>query len=105
MGKAENQVNDLEHRKKKIQSNHKKKKIISKNDNKVRRLWGNFKHINIRIIGVLEGEEKEQELENLLEKIMKERFPYLVKEINIPFRKQRESQTRWTQRRPHQDTS
>ena len=30
-----------------------------------------------------EGEEKEQEIENLLEKIMKENFPNLVKEIDI----------------------
>ena len=37
-------------------------------------LWNNFKHTNIWIIGVPE-EEKEQEIENLLEKIMKENFP------------------------------
>ena len=30
-----------------------------------------------------EGEEEEQEIENLLEKIMKENFPNLVKEIDI----------------------
>ena len=30
-----------------------------------------------------EGEKKEQEIENLLEKIMKENFPNLVKEIYI----------------------
>ena len=41
--------------------------------------------MNIRIIGVLEGEEKEQEIENLFEKIMKENFPNLVKEIDIQF--------------------
>ena len=29
------------------------------------------------------GEEKEQEIENLFEKIMKENFPNLVKEIDI----------------------
>ena len=31
----------------------------------------------------LEGEEKEQEIENLFEKIMKENFPNLVKETDI----------------------
>ena len=31
----------------------------------------------------MEGEEKEQEIENLFEKIMKEKFPNLVKEIDI----------------------
>ena len=35
------------------------------------------------IIGVTEGEEKEQEIGNLLEKIMKENFPNLVKEIDM----------------------
>ena len=30
-----------------------------------------------------EGEEKEQEIENLLEKIMKENFPNLAKEIDF----------------------
>ena len=32
---------------------------------------------------MLEGEEEEQEMENLLEKIMKENFPNLLKEIDI----------------------
>ena len=30
-----------------------------------------------------EGEEKEQEIENIFEKIMKENFPNLVKKIDI----------------------
>ena len=37
------------------------------------------------MMGVLEGEEKKQEIENLFEKIMKENFPNLVKEIDIIF--------------------
>ena len=32
---------------------------------------------------MLEGEEEEQEIENLLEKIMKEKFPNLAKEIDM----------------------
>ena len=35
------------------------------------------------IIGVPEREEEEQETENLLEQIMKENFPNLVKEIDF----------------------
>ena len=42
-----------------------------------------FKRSNIRIIGVPEGEEEEQEIKNLFEKIMKENSPNLVKEIGI----------------------
>ena len=34
----------------------------------LRNLWDNFKHTNIRIIQVPEGEEEEEETENLLEK-------------------------------------
>ena len=34
------------------------------------------------MIGMPEGEEKEQEIGNLFEKIMKENFPDLVKEID-----------------------
>ena len=33
--------------------------------------------------GVPEGEEEDQEIENLFEKIMKENFPNLVKEIDF----------------------
>ena len=46
-------------------------------------LQGNFKHSNIRIIGVPEGEEEEQEIEILFEKIMKENFPNMAKEIDF----------------------
>ena len=38
---------------------------------------------NISIIGEPEVEEKEQEIGNLFEKIMKENVPNLVKEINM----------------------
>ena len=35
------------------------------------------------VIGVPEGEEEEQEVENLFEEIMKENFPNLVREIDF----------------------
>ena len=38
---------------------------------------------HIQIIGVSEGEEEEPEIENLFEKIMKENFPNLAKEIHF----------------------
>ena len=60
-----------------------KKEEIKKNEERLRNLWDNFKCSNIRIIGVPEGGEEEQETENLFEKIMKEKFPNLVKEIDI----------------------
>ena len=42
-----------------------------------------FKHSNIQIIGVPEGEEEESDIENLFEKIMKENFSNLAKEIDF----------------------
>ena len=36
-----------------------------------------------QIIEVSEGEEKKQEIENLFEKMMKENFPNLAKEIDF----------------------
>ena len=38
---------------------------------------------NIQIIGVPEGEEQKQEIENLFEQIMKENFPNLAKDIDF----------------------
>ena len=70
-------------RKQKTSNQNKKKKESKKNEDSVSSLWENFKHSNICIIGVPEGEEKEQEIGNLLEKIMKENFPNLVKEIDM----------------------
>ena len=43
----------------------------------------NFNHSNIPIIGVPEGEQKQQETGYLFEKIMKENVPNLVKEIHM----------------------
>ena len=48
-----------------------------------KQLWDNFKKSNIRLIGVPEGEEKEQEIGHLFEKNNERKFPYLVKEIHI----------------------
>ena len=56
---------------------------IQKNKERLRNLWDNFKHSDIQIIGVPEGEEEEQEIENVFEKIMKENFSNLAKEIDM----------------------
>ena len=42
-----------------------------------------MKRSNIRIIGVPEGEEEEQKIENLFEQIMKENFSSLAKEMDF----------------------
>ena len=59
-----------------------KKQELKKNE-RLRNLQDIFKHSNIRIIGVPEGEEQQQEIENLFQQIMKENFPTLAKEIDF----------------------
>ena len=60
-----------------------KKQDFKKNEERLRNLQDIFKHSNIWIIGVPEGEEEEQEIENLFENIVKENFPNLAKEIDF----------------------
>ena len=40
----------------------------------------NMKRNNMRIIGIPEGEEEEQGIENLFEKVMMENFPNLMRD-------------------------
>ena len=65
----------------------------------------NMKRNNIGVIGIPEGEDEEQGIENLFEKVMMENFPNMMREKVTQSRKHRESQARGTQRGPLQDTS
>ena len=56
-----------------IQPEQKQETRIQKNEDSIRRLWDISKCANIQIMP--EGEEEEQEVENLFEKIIKEYFP------------------------------
>ena len=47
-----------------------------------------------------EGEEEEQEIENLFEKIMKENFPNLVKEIDIQVQEAHRTPNKMDAKRP-----
>ena len=67
-----------------------KKQEFRKIQERLRNLQDILKRSNIRIIGVPEGEEEEQKIENLFEQIMKENFPNLAKEID--FQKVQEAQ-------------
>ena len=62
---------------------NKKKKSIQKNESSVSSLWDNFKRSNICIIGETEEEDKNQEIGNLFEKIMKESVYNLAREISL----------------------
>ena len=78
------QINDLEQKEEiNIQPEQNEETRIQKSGERLRNLWDNFKCSNICIIGVPEGEEEEQEMENLSEKIMKENLANLMKEIDF----------------------
>ena len=79
-------------------------KRIQKNEDSINSLWDNFKRSNICIIGVSE-EEKEQEIRNLFEKIMKENVPNLVKEIDMQVQEAQRVPNKMDAKRPLQDTS
>ena len=51
------------------------------NEDSLRDLWNNIKPINIRIIAVPEGEEREKASEKIFEEIRVENFPNMEKEI------------------------
>ena len=66
-----------------IQPEQNEETRIQKHEERLRNLWENFKCSKIWIIGVPEGKEEEQEIENLFAQIMKENFPNLAKEIDF----------------------
>ena len=72
---------------------------IQKNEERLRNLQDILKYSNIRIIGVPEGEEEEQKIENLFEKILKENFLNLVKEIDMEVQEALRIPKKWVPRR------
>ena len=74
------QINSLEQKKEiNIQPEENEETRIQKNEKRFRNFWDNFKCSKIRIIGVPEGGEEEQDIEN----IMQENFPNLAKETDF----------------------
>ena len=82
-----------------------KKTRIRKNEERLRNLQHIFKRPNIRIIGVPEGEEEEQQIENLFEQIMKENFSNLAKEIDFQEVQEAQRVPKKLVPRKHQGTS
>ena len=68
-------------KKKNIQPEKNEETRTQKNEERLRNVQDIFKCSNIQIMGVPEGEEEDQKIENLFEQIMKENFPNLAKEI------------------------
>ena len=65
----------------------------------------NMKRNNIRTIGIPEGEEEEQGIENLFEKVMMENFPNLRGEKVTQIRETQRVPSKRNPRGPLQDTS
>ena len=68
-------------------------------------MQANMKHNNIRIIGIPEGEEEEQGIENLLEKVMMENFPNLMREKVTQIQETQRIPSKRNPKGPLQDTS
>ena len=65
------QIKNLEQKEEiNIQPEQNEETRLQKSEERLRNLWDNCKFFNIWIIGVPEGEEEEQEIENLFEQIM-----------------------------------
>ena len=82
---AEDMISEVEDKMVEINETERKKekKRIKRNVVNLRDLWDNVKHPNIRIIGVLEEEDKNKDHEKILEEIIVENFPKMGKEIII----------------------
>ena len=82
--KTGTQINSEDQKKERnIQPAENEETRIQKNEERLRNLQDIFKLSNIQIIGVPEGQEEEQKIENLFEQIMKENFPNLAKKIDF----------------------
>ena len=69
---------------KNIQPEKNEETRIQKKEERLRNLWDNCKCFNIQIIGVPEGEEEEQEIENLFEKNNERKLPQSGKGNRLP---------------------
>ena len=81
LDEAKNQISDLEHKEaKNNQSEQQEEKRIQKSKDSISSLRDSFKYSNIHIIGVPEGEKKEQEIGNLFEKNYESKLPQFGEE-------------------------
>ncbi|KAK1332050.1 hypothetical protein QTO34_007731 [Cnephaeus nilssonii] len=77
---AEDRISELEDQvQKQAQAEQQLEKKIKKHEESLRELRDNMKRSNMRIIGLPEGQEEQQGLENLFEEIMTENFPDMGK--------------------------
>ena len=58
----------------------KREKRLKRNEERLRELWDNVKHNNIRIIAVPEGEEREKGIEKIFQEIIAKNVSNMGKE-------------------------
>ena len=81
LDEAEDWFSELQDKvEKNTQKQQEMEKRLRKNEEAIREMQDNRKRNNIPIIGIPEGEEEEQGIENLFEKVMMENFPNLRRE-------------------------
>ena len=81
LDEAEGRISELEYKgEKNTPKEQEKEKMLKKNEEGLREMQDNMKRNNIHIVGIPEGEEEEQGIENLFEKVMMENFSTLMKE-------------------------
>ena len=106
LDEAEDQINELEDKvEKNTQKEQEKEKRLRKNEEEegLREMQDNMKCNNVRIIGIPEGEEEEQGIENLFEKVMMENFPNLGREKVTQIQETQRVPNRETQRVPKEE--
>ena len=78
---AEDRISKVEDRMLELnETERKQEKRIKRSEDKLRDLWDNVKHPNIRIIGVPEEEDKQKDHEKILEEIIVENSHKMGKE-------------------------
>ena len=78
------QINTVDQKEERnIQPEKNEETRIQKNEERLKNLQDIFKRSNIRIIGVPEGEEEEQKIENLFEQIMAVSYTHLTLPTNV----------------------
>ena len=87
------------------QKEEEKEKRFRKNEHVVRELQDNMKHNNIYIIGIPEGEEEQQGIENLFEKVMMESVFNLMSEKVTQLQETERMLIKQNPQRPIQETS
>ena len=90
---------------KNTQKEQEKEKRLRKNEEAIREMQDNMKRNNIHIIGIAEGEEEEQGIENLFEKVMMENFSTLMKEKVTQIQETQRVPSKRNPKGPRQDTS